>query len=32
MIGLLPKSLEIDGREYEINSDFRVVLLIFEAY
>lgn len=32
MIGLLPKSLEIDGREYEINSDFRVALLIFEAY
>ena len=32
MIGLLPKSLEIDGRDYEINSDFRVALLIFKAY
>ena len=32
MIGLLPKSLEIDGKQYEINSDFRVALLIFEAY
>lgn len=32
MIGLLPKSLTVDGRAYEINSDFRVALLIFEAY
>lgn len=32
MIGVLPKSLEIDGKQYEINSDFRIVLLIFEAY
>lgn len=24
--------LEIDGEQYEINSDFRVALLIFEAY
>lgn len=32
MIGVLPKSLEVDGKQYEVNSDFRVVLLIFEAY
>lgn len=32
MIGVLPTSLEIDGKAYEINSDFRVALLIFEAY
>lgn len=32
MIGVLPKSLEIDGKEYEINSDFRTVLVIFQAY
>lgn len=32
MIELLPKSLEVDGRNYEINSDFRVALLIFQAY
>ena len=32
MIGLLPTSLEIDGEQYEINTDFRIVLLIFEAY
>lgn len=32
MIGILPKSLEIDGVEYTIRSDFRVALLIFEAY
>lgn len=32
MIGYLPTSLEIDNKEYEINSDFRVVLLIFQAY
>lgn len=31
MIGLLPKSLEINGTEYRIRSDFRVALLIFEA-
>lgn len=31
MIGL-PKALEIDGEDYEINSDYRVALLIFEAY
>ena len=32
MLELLPKSLEVDGRNYEINSDFRVALLIFKAY
>lgn len=32
MIGLLPVSLEIDGEQYEINTDFRIALLIFEAY
>lgn len=32
MIGYLPKSLEIDGEQYEINSDFHIALLIFEAY
>ena len=32
MIGRLPTTLEIDGREYEIRSDFRVALLIFQAY
>lgn len=32
MIGYLPTSLEIDGTEYKINSDFRTALLIFEAY
>lgn len=32
MIGYLPTSLEIDNKEYEINSDYRIVLLIFQAY
>ena len=32
MIGELPKSLEIDNATYEINSDFRVALLIFQAF
>lgn len=32
MIGLLPKSLNIDGKDYEINSEYRVALLIFQAY
>ncbi len=31
MIGRLPESLEIDGRQYPIRTDFRVVLLIFQA-
>lgn len=32
MIGELPKALLIDGAEYPINSDYRVALLIFQAY
>lgn len=32
MIGQLPKSLIIDGKPHEINSDFRAALLIFQAY
>lgn len=32
MIGLLPKSLKVNGIEYKIRSDFRVALLIFEAF
>lgn len=32
MIGLLPKSLEVNETEYKIRSDFRIVLLIFEAF
>lgn len=32
MIGVLPTNLEIDGVKYEINADFHVALLIFEAY
>lgn len=32
MIGLLPKSLKIGEKSYKIRSDFRVALLIFEAF
>lgn len=32
MIGVLPKSLEIGGKEYPIDSDFRTILNIFEAF
>ena len=32
MIGYLPKILVVDGEEYDINSDFRTALTIFEAY
>lgn len=32
MIGVLPKSLQIDGVDYAIRSDFRVVLNIFDAF
>lgn len=32
MIGALPKSLEIGGRDYEIRSDYRDVLRIYEAF
>lgn len=31
MIGILPKSLEIGGRQYGINSDFRIILNLFEV-
>ena len=32
MIGLLPKSLQVDGKDYKIRSDFRVALNIFQAF
>ncbi len=32
MIGVLPKSLTVGGREYAINSDFRTILRIYEAF
>lgn len=32
MLGTLPKALEVGGKEYKIRSDFRVALLIFEAF
>lgn len=32
MIGLLPKSLDINGTNYGIYSDYRVALLIFEVF
>ena len=32
MIGDLPKSLTIGGKAYEIRSDFRVMLTIFQAF
>ena len=32
MIGLLPKSLVIDGIEYDIDSDYRTALLIMQMY
>ena len=32
MIGSLPTTLAVDGVEYDINSDFRAALIIFEAY
>lgn len=32
MIGQLPTSLEVGGRSYDIRSDFRVVLNIFQAF
>lgn len=32
MIGVLPKSLEVGGEYYKINSDFRVVLNLFEVF
>ena len=32
MIGSLPQALEIGGKPYEIRSDFRVVLNVFQAF
>lgn len=32
MIGVLPAALEVGGVNYPINSDFRTVLYIFEAF
>ena len=32
MIGILPKTLAVDDVAYPIRSDYRVALLIFEAY
>ena len=32
MIGLLPKSLVVDGVEYDIDSDYRTALLIMQMY
>lgn len=32
MIGVLPKSLNVNGRKIDINSDYRVCLTIMEAF
>lgn len=32
MIGALPTSLNVNGKDYAIRTDYRVVLTIFEAY
>lgn len=32
MIGELPQTLLVSGKEYPINTDFRVALIIFEAF
>lgn len=32
MIGALPTSLTVDGKKYQIRTDYRVALTIFEAY
>ncbi|MGN0615097.1 Gp15 family bacteriophage protein [Ruminococcus flavefaciens] len=32
MIGELPKALDVNGKTYAINSDFRNILTIFEAF
>lgn len=32
MIGKLPTTLDIDGKEYKIRTDYRIVLTIFEAF
>ena len=32
MLGQLPRSLEINGKIYDINTDFRVILVIISAF
>lgn len=32
MIGRLPVTLEIEGKDYKIRTDYRIVLTIFEAF
>ena len=32
MIGFLPKALDVNGTSYDIDSDYRNVLRIFEAF
>ena len=32
MIGVLPTSLSVDGKDDPINSDYRIALLRFDAY
>ena len=32
MIGQLPKSLSVNGIDYQIRTDYRVALTIFQAY
>lgn len=32
MIGCLPKTLNVNGKDYPIRSDYRVALLIFQAF
>lgn len=32
MLGLLPRTLQINGKEYEIDSDYRNILQIFAAF
>lgn len=32
MIGRLPKTLKVNGTDYEIRSDFRTAMTIFQAY
>lgn len=32
MIGILPKTLTVDGKPYKIRTDFRIILTILEAF
>lgn len=32
MIGVLPRKLEVDGRQLPIRTDYRVILTVFEAF